>query len=269
MDAEVVDLMGQITSHLGCFCSNGTWAVRTKPEHVVNIKQSLGQDATPSFLLRGVPLELYEEEVADLCDKLAWKAKPDPASRRIRNGRAQWVVRSTTLPPVASTYAFSGSQRYRIEILSTKKEIPVAAAPPPPSSLLVECASFSQQASGKGVGTRPPNEGALRTNASPRPAPAKRARDATSAMGSTPPPAWRPPPQVPASFSSNGDLEARLKKTEEQLSQIQVLLQQLLQAQSNGTSSKQGEGISGGSTTPTGDAEMSEPTLPGLFDNDL
>ena len=159
MDAEVTDLLGQVSSRLGCFCSNGTWAIRTKPEHVAAIKQSLGQDATPSYLLRGVPLELYDDEVADLCDKLGWKAKPDPASRRIRNGRAQWVVRSTTQPPVSSTYAFSGSQRYRVEIMPLPKEperSPRLWAPrlPPPGDPRRRCLLLSLRMEISKLGSR-------------------------------------------------------------------------------------------------------------------
>ena len=137
--------------HLGAFCKNNVWAIRVEKGSEEQIRKDLGQDSTPSYLISGAPLEFIDADMKEFCSKLGWGVQVDVRSRRFRNGRPTWIVRSHDPPPTESTYLFTDHQRFRISINSTRKLQP-RPAPAAMQASDFQYLSFESQAKA----TKPP-----------------------------------------------------------------------------------------------------------------
>ena len=142
--SEIERIMSSV-DHFGAFNKQGTWALRVKDDQFSVVKQSLGQNALPAYLILGLPADYVSEQVEEFCNKLGWSVQVDPLSRRFRNRRLQWIVRASSAPPINSTYCFTGYTRLRIDVESAVRQ----RSPSPPPRLDIEdfqTVTFAQQA---------------------------------------------------------------------------------------------------------------------------
>ena len=137
--SEIERIMSSV-DHFGAFNKQGTWALRVKDDQFSVVKQSLGQNALPAYLILGLPADYVSEQVEEFCNKLGWSVQGDPLSRRFRNRRLQWIVRAS----INSTYCFTGYSRLRIDIESAVRQ----RSPSPPPRVDIEdfqTLTFAQQ----------------------------------------------------------------------------------------------------------------------------
>ena len=144
MSSSEVERLLATTTHLGAFSKQGTWALRVLEDQFADIKKALGQNSLPAYLLIGLPADYVPEQVEEFCTKLGWAVQVDPLSRRFRNKRLQWIVRASSLPPVHSTYCFTGYNRLRIDIESAVRQ-PITAPPPRVDLNDFQTTTFAQQ----------------------------------------------------------------------------------------------------------------------------
>ena len=256
MSSTEVERLLATTNHFGAFSKQGTWALRVQEDQFADIKKALGQNSLPAYLLLGLPADYVPEQVEEFCTKLGWAVQVDPLSRRFRNKRLQWIVRASSLPPVHSTYCFTGYNRLRIDIESAARQ-PIAASPPRVDLNDFQTTTFAQQTARArpkiGPGRAVSNGGPMPTYAqallgsSPSPVkpPTKRHKsDAAAAGDATPrrgfstavattafqssPPRRFQTTSSPSSMSEMATLEARLAHTEAQLAQMHVMLTQIM-----------------------------------------
>ena len=144
MSSTEVERLLATTNHYGAFSKQGTWALRVQEDQFADITTALGQNSLPAYLLLGLPADYVAEQVEEFCTKLGWAVQVDPLSRRFRNKRLQWIVRANSLPPVHSTYCFTGYNRLRIDIESAAKQ-PIAVTPPRVNLNDFQTNTFAQQ----------------------------------------------------------------------------------------------------------------------------
>ena len=212
-ESEVEHLLSTY-DHIGAFSKQGIWAMRVTEAVHQDIKAKLGQSSLLTFLIKGLPTDYMDSQVAEFCSKLNWQVTVDVNSRRFRNHRLQWVVRASSPPPVFSTYCYTGSTRLRIDIEAAVRSLSPQRPPPVP----VTAPSYAQVAA--------------RAKPSPSKPPPKRQR--TQDEPSTPTRAPRrpflasPPRRFPSGNDEQPSLEKRLARTEKQLLDMHHMLAQIL-----------------------------------------
>ena len=126
---KVLDTLSGIRN-FGAFEKKGTWAVRTLEQEFTALKASLGIDANPSYVIRGLPSDYSETEVADFCNNVQWDVTVEATSRRFEFGRTRWLVRAAIPPTTNSTFCFTDFQRLRITIGPAAQVRPALAKTP-------------------------------------------------------------------------------------------------------------------------------------------
>ena len=175
--------------NFGAFEKKGTWAVRTLEKEFTALKASLGIDANPSYVVRGLPSDYSEVEVADFCKNSQWDVTVEATSRRFEFGRTRWLARAPIPPTTNSTFCFLEFQRLRITIDPTA-QVRTAIAKTPVAFQDFQVESFDSpvkpkaKGKGRGKGTKV-SPSPLASLEAPIPAPA------------TPRPLSVPPPFVP------------------------------------------------------------------------
>ena len=154
--------------------------MRTLEQEFAALKASWGIDANPSYVIRGLPSDCSENEVADFCKYFQWQVTVEATSRRFEYGRTRWLVRAAIPPPTNSTFCFSDFQRLRVTIDPTA-QVRSAPAKTPVAFQDFQAESFDSpikpkaKRKGKGKGGKgalaPPAtlERAIPAPASPRP----------------------------------------------------------------------------------------------------
>ena len=176
---KVLSTLSTVRS-FGAFEKKGTWAVRTLEKEFTALKASLGIDANPSYVVRGLPSDYSEVEVADFCKNIQWDVTVEASSRRFEFGRTRWLVRAPIPPTTNSTFCFTEFHRLRITIDPTAQIRP-AIAKTPVTFQDFQAESFDSpvkpkpKGKGKGKGTKgappplPSSETIVPATAAPRP----------------------------------------------------------------------------------------------------
>ena len=150
---KVLDTLSGIRN--GAFEKKGTWAIRTLEQEFTALKTSLGIDANPSYVIRGLPSDYSETEVADFCKNIQWDVTVEATSRRFEFGRTRWLVRAAIPPTTNSTFCFTDFQRLRVTIDPTA-QVRTALARTPVAFQDFQAESFDSpikpKSKGKGKG---------------------------------------------------------------------------------------------------------------------
>ena len=151
---KVLDTLSGIRN-FGAFEKKGTWAIRTLEQEFTALKTSLGIDANPSYVIRGLPSDYSETEVADFCKNIQWDVTVEATSRRFEFGRTRWLVRAAIPPTTNSTFCFTDFQRLRVTIDPTA-QVRTALARTPVAFQDFQAESFDSpikpKSKGKGKG---------------------------------------------------------------------------------------------------------------------
>ena len=151
---KVLDTLSGIRN-FGAFEKKGTWAIRTLEQEFTALKTSLGIDANPSYVIRGLPSDYSETEVADFCKNIQWDVTVEATSRRFEFGRTRWLVRAAIPPTTNSTFCFADFQRLRVTIDPTA-QVRTALARTPVAFQDFQAESFDSpikpKSKGKGKG---------------------------------------------------------------------------------------------------------------------
>ena len=132
-DEAVKDLVSKCTTpHLGCFYLRGTWALRAENQHIAALRQLVGRDISPAYLLEGCTSDWDAEDVKNICQQIGWSVTVADKDHRWKKGGRTWLVRSDCEPPLSSFPVNFGYERLQLRVSSTRKT-PMKNAPPAPS----------------------------------------------------------------------------------------------------------------------------------------
>ena len=127
----VVEEYSSLDEYRGAVLTQKGIGARFSKEQADAAKAQSGIPMGDSFLILGVPHDMREPELQTVMQEMQWQCTILPQTRRVRQRRAQYVIKAQTPPPQAILRLKTGSEVTTLQILphKPKQDQPRTVAP--------------------------------------------------------------------------------------------------------------------------------------------